>query len=257
MSRHPGLSGSWDKLWWAEQHFKTLKAGLDAILDPKRNPIPFDSYAEDKSRSFVFCIADLPTLTNAALMLGDVFHNFRSSLDHMCWFLVKNGSNPKPKRPNLVQFPMAKSAGDFDDWVDRRLPGVPDEQRAIIKTYQPYRRGKRSKAIRRLQEFSNRDKHRLVIPSVMAPKTLDMTFDARGCVIDEIEPLLPKTGLKVGTKIARVYVTPIRGATQCEVEMNGEFWAYPALSRRLPIKENVDLIGTVINEILLKIEETL
>jgi hypothetical protein len=117
--------------------------------------------------------SDAPNLSeDFPMILGDAVHNYRGALDHLTWELVRRFSTRlSPSDARKVQFPMHNNAKDFDNWKERRTPGVPDKpHRALLKRYQPYRSGDGPKAVRWLRRLSDHDKHRDLIPTVVAPQ---------------------------------------------------------------------------------------
>ena len=95
------------------------------------------------------------------VILGDVVHNLRSALDHMIWQVtLLDGGTPD----DATQYPIAsKSESQFESMMaDRRIPGLSEKHRAMVKKTQPYHRGNRAEnhSLSVLATPSNTDKHR-------------------------------------------------------------------------------------------------
>lgn len=107
---------------------------------------------------------DLPAIpTSFGARFGDAIHNYRCSLDHVAWQLVKHGARwPLSEREmRAVQFPIYREEARFDGNVNRLLPGVCETVRAYIKDRHLFVRGTATnRALLALAEISNIDKHR-------------------------------------------------------------------------------------------------
>ena len=92
-----------------------------------------------------------------SVLIGDCIHNARCVLDHAVYQVAAGDE----KQLRQSQFPMLPSQNDKE--FDRRLPGVPDPYREIVRRWQPYEMARGATgALVRLADLSNRDKHRLL-----------------------------------------------------------------------------------------------
>jgi hypothetical protein len=220
----------------AAEHRKSLETKFAKVLDPKLHPITIKEQIEwhrPPERSILLVADDVPQFApKFGAMVGDVIHNLRSALDHLAWRLVKAGAIPRPPKPEQVQFPLARSGAGFRNQLPQRLPGVPSRPHiALIRRFQPYRRGPRGQAMLALRSFSNTDKHRMLIPTVMAVIQSQIELVPTNCEIVEGKILLSRTGaLKPGTPIARALVR-FRPIGQHKVNVKGKFTAEPTLGR--------------------------
>ena len=108
------------------------------------------------------------------LHLGDVANNFRAALDQLAWALVTTrGKRPMVDRePERIYFPLAATRQAFNDHpvVSQFLRSA---DRAIIRRYQPYVRGKRNvwrHCLTLLAALNREDKHRTINPIWMVPQ---------------------------------------------------------------------------------------
>src|SRR5947208_2801295 len=138
------LQSSWSKFHWAQKHLGAVNAALQRSFDPQTHSVSVKVEVKVTADTAVAIarVGSVPIVRDdCGLTLGDTLQNFRAALDHLAWDLVKIGAIPNPKRPQDIYFPMAKNFSNWRTDLDRKLPGVPKEQRAIIRRYQPYRRG--------------------------------------------------------------------------------------------------------------------
>jgi hypothetical protein len=150
----PFLS-SWEKLKRAKLHIEEL-IGEGGILhryvrqlEAEGKPLfTLDQEYVPRRHAIVVFVADVePSDIQWGMTVGDILHNFRSALDHVAWRLVSEGKCPPENltegQQRRVQFPIYTDRKDFNDWLDKRLPGVNRFQRAVVRWHQPYRGGKR------------------------------------------------------------------------------------------------------------------
>jgi hypothetical protein len=246
------LATAWAKFNWASKHMDAVDAALTRTLDPNKHPVTMNTKIEGDpplGATATLYVTSLPRIrADCGLTLGDVIHNFRSSLDHLAWALVKIGSNPRPKAPEQVYFPMARSYKRWTERIDLWLPGVPSEYRAVIRRYQPYRRGNHSKAVRWLQRLSNTDKHRVLLPTVINAHEVNVRVTSNW-VLHSFERLAPpRRAIHVGTPLVRVGI--LGGAGACQVQMDSEVAMLPSLGYGVPIGEMLPTIREVVLEIL-------
>ncbi|MGD0050780.1 MAG: hypothetical protein ABSD03_03030 [Vulcanimicrobiaceae bacterium] len=107
-----------------------------------------------------------------ALIVGDIVHNLRSSLDHLVCCLVPNGASDKD-----VQFPFTSSASTLEATIksrhiDRAKPNAVD----AIRGLKPYAGG--NDPLNGIQLLDNMDKHRLLIPVAGASGIKHAVFSA-------------------------------------------------------------------------------
>lgn len=247
------MASSWAKYHWANRHMKTVEDAIAHAFDPDVHSIPLDVDVQESGNlaHAHVRIGGLPLVqANINLALGDVLQNFRAALDHLAWSLVKLGSDPRPREPNLIYFPMCQSGGSFSYWVGRRLPGVSDDHRKVIRRYQPYRSGERAKAIRWLRNLSDIDKHRaLVVTPINSAPRFQMRVSASWPILHYEDLMRQNRPLKVGTPILHLrLVRP--GPHKCHVQVDGSFSIYPSLGRGVPIAHALGLIDATVFEIL-------
>lgn len=99
-----------------------------------------------------------------SVIIGDVLHNLRSTLDHLAYALAVKHTNPIPDDiAKESEFPIF--ASNNVNAITRRIRGMDPNAQEVIKSLQPYHRGKdfALDPLWMLYELSNIDKHRLLL----------------------------------------------------------------------------------------------
>jgi hypothetical protein len=99
----------------AGQGVLQMRFGMTKEYDAKRHCIIVTAGPEGVSTVFPI---------TWGLLLGDIVHNYRSSLDHLAWALYKRGSTANlPKRKErLIYFPIADERIKFNDSLGASCP---------------------------------------------------------------------------------------------------------------------------------------
>jgi hypothetical protein len=171
------LSGCWAKVEHGRRHITELDDVVRAFFDDLGNcPAMVSTYDED-SGFHIFRVGSIPAQLQdlqieAALRVGDVVHDLRSALDHLVWQLSLAGAGgSEPQDPLSVQFPITRSAKDFESARVRALRNVATDHQDVIESYQPYHEGAGRPdsysgpyvhQLTILRQLSNDDKHRLL-----------------------------------------------------------------------------------------------
>jgi hypothetical protein len=99
------LSGVWAKVGRAEELLQTIDHEVGVFLNQYRNPVIVQRDPDQLVDRFIWNIPDPPP-DHIALLIGDVLHNLRSSLDHIVWALSVLNQPTIPKRYRRTrQFP--------------------------------------------------------------------------------------------------------------------------------------------------------
>jgi hypothetical protein len=157
------------RLEWAREHISQLRA-LNAEFQATK---PYQVIGEYDSSSgwFTVQLKASPVPNRVGLLIGDILHNLRSTLDHLLWQLtIANGhvpdTFPLPKKSKWadLQFPMVDSPQAYANVANRRLWGISQQSRDRIERFQPYNMVPNPgdvSVLWMLRELSNVDKHRL------------------------------------------------------------------------------------------------
>jgi len=204
----------------------------------------------------------LPLSDDFSLIFGDAVHNFWAALDHLTWQLVKMHGTIRlgRKKAEGVYFPFHKTAKVFEDMKALRTPGVPNKpDRALMKRYQPYRRGDGPEAIRWLHFLAVRDKHRVVTPSMIALVRSRSEYEvSEDVAILGAKDLLPvgKT-LELGAPVAKIYVVARPEIARREVTMKCDLEVFPVVSGvagRAPAQGVLNAASATVRDILEQFE---
>jgi hypothetical protein len=232
------FDSAWLKWAWGVVNAQTLQDNIRTLaLQPNRQVyIPRSQHYDPKRHCIVVVADDVrdPFPEHWGLLLGDAVHDFRSCLDHIAWALVCGGKTPpdtlKPGHRKKIYFPIYDERTDFNDALDRELPGVKLRERAIVRAYQPYVSGKRNRhgqVLFVLNELSKADKHRSIQPVVAFPKHVNWNFsgEPRDCIFRDLAPKTYKgrTRLEPGAELVRFYVKKTGPAPYIEVEPHFTF----------------------------------
>lgn len=270
------FASAWRKYDRAHFHFEALKTDLERIRDSKLDTAMMDFEQEGREVLtlpdgsqwiLVVVLARIgrqpPTLSDDfPFLFGDAIQNYRAALDHLVWGLVsrfRRGKGRISRRlAKEVQFPMHPTARAFADLKEKRTPGVPDApHRAFLKRYQPYRRGRGPQSIRWLRYFSDRDKHRVVVPAVMVPKNFQLRVQTPpGVSVIHQEPLVTRpTVLRPETPVTRLtLLAAAEEGREASVRVNSSFELLPVVGRRVPAQTILTMIDETVAEIIRGIE---
>jgi hypothetical protein len=199
-------------------------------------------------------IADpLPTLS---VTLGDVVNNYRSCLDHIAWTLVGRGTTPPMQLNDWEQagiyFPICNTRDEFNAslvtitkkgrTVKRaKLPGVRIADRAIVRRYQPYIRGKRNldlHVLAALDTLARQDKHREIWPILVIPQGQGgfvLAWPPQDCTETRRPSSIKSLPLQVGTEIHCVYVC--KTGPNPRMQVHPHLTVEPAITPRITVRE--------------------
>jgi hypothetical protein len=237
MAHWTPLESSWAKFHRAEAHRVSLKGELDRVMDDEEGAL----HVKTEIKGLEACqrVTRLPDFREAGLIFGDAVANYRAALDHLAWDLVQLGSDPRPKRPNQVQFPFAALARKFRtaEHRQRRAPGISDTQWRLMGRYQPYTHGKRGRAMRSLRDISDSEKHRRVIPTISSASAFRGTIAATRCRVGPPRFFPLHRALYVGAKVVSMDVTP--EGLEWDVQIEGSALLRPSLGRAVVARHQV------------------
>jgi hypothetical protein len=137
----------------AKQHLRSLEEQLVPYRD-KTQHVYWDRVQEGG-------IVALPMLSfNILTTAGDVVHNLRTALDHLAHQLVLVGT-PDGNPPRQIEFPILDSREEYEKRKASKTRGMRGDAILAIDELKPYKDGNR--ALWRLRELDNIDKHRMVL----------------------------------------------------------------------------------------------
>jgi hypothetical protein len=171
------FDSAWLKWGWAVAHAQALERDISAYTLDTKVDLPYTTRTEyDAKRHAVLLRVETidPLPIRWGLRIGDVANNFRAALDHLAWALVQRGRNAgklTQAQKRNIYFPIAFSRTDFNSALGK-LPGIRRADRAIIRRYQPYLRGKSNvwrHCLTPLPRLTADDKHKEIRPVWSVP----------------------------------------------------------------------------------------
>lgn len=173
----PDFSGCRAKIGRAKHHRNELESLIKTTSDDKGCHPSLGVKFKPETGDHVVYVSEVPdrlaaAFQTCALQLGDSFHNLRSSLDHLAFQLGLKNTDGKLKVAGRVQFPLEDKMSTFDRRCVEQSPRDPGawlaelhgDDQAIIKRFQPDGGTDGGRLLRRLRNFSNTDKHKLLTP---------------------------------------------------------------------------------------------
>jgi len=224
------------------------RLGMTQEYYPKRHCIIITAGPTDVPRVFP---------VHHGLLLGDIVHNFRASLDHLAWALYKRGRTPNLSRwhEQGVYFPIARNRKQFNGWLSGkrpRLPGVRRSDIAIVRRYQPYIHGKRhleDHVLIVLDKLANADKHRTIQPVQAVPEqTVHRIVDVKDCEITRLVSRTRRVVLEPGSELARFYVR--KTGPNPEIDIEPHLTVDPTVDGRATFQDWAGLTMRVVNRLL-------
>ena len=235
---HP-LDGPRAKLVRAVQQADHLEAHCRAWV--AANPHRLDCRFEDDAQ-YAYFRGSLPP-RYLGLILGELVHNLRSSLDQLAWQLaishVGEARLNEPEVGRMINFPITSSLENFRG--HRAIPFFDPATLELMDKHQPYRNAETHlvNPLAIIHAWSNEDKHRTLTPALGRVDMDDLAFQTdavidiadvellqpHSTVVDPAAPLLriPAPGT------ARVEFRPVPAArisgygSQSSAELNGHW----------------------------------
>ena len=139
-------------------------------------------------------LVESPPLEDWALLLGDVVHNYRASLDSLTWALAHlDGKTPREKVQRRIQFPFATSGTQWRKLIANELASLPAFAIGRLDRVQPYHAVPVEKGVgMTLHRLDIEDKHKGVLDLrlVAVDKTyFSAQFKMRDVLPEGVPPL--------------------------------------------------------------------
>lgn len=158
---------------------------------------------------------------------------------------------------------------EFGNDVEKKLPGITEEHRTIIKGYQPYKWGKRrdEHPFALLTKFVNRDKHRKLQLATIQHIELGVKFranvtHAHDFKISRVEPgrvfgRPPKmvASFNPGAEVAQVFGK--KAGPNPDVDMGFQAGVVPTFESGEWLTDSLEAMGVAITKLFREIEPTL
>ncbi len=258
------FDSAWMKWKWACVHAKALHRDTERFgLDPNKQPFfTIQTDYNPRRHGFVVTVQNLheypPTW---GTLVGDIAFNLRCSLDHVAWALVENGRTPPAvltaKQRRNVYFPILSTRNEFNASVGRMLPGVSRANRAIVRRYQPYTRGKRKARrdpLALLAVINNHDKHRIVQPlGAMPAEAVYNIVEQRDCLVTGQPVRASRRALENDAELTVIRARKMGPNPHLKVQAS--IPAKPTVADRVWLEEFLNLIPIRVGELLMDVSE--
>lgn len=165
------FSGAKLKIAWASGHITDLERSL---VEHLRQGAGIKAFTKvENGRHSLYVEAD-PIPPSIGLLLGDVLHNLRASLDYVAWELVEAAGGTPSKK---TYFPIAETIEKSAEIIDRggiHIAGAKVRD-TLLNVIKPYKGA--NPHLWALHGANNIDKHRLTVP--VTAVTMLENFSAR------------------------------------------------------------------------------
>lgn len=238
---------------------------LDALLQEMQAAMQGDekavgvAYKSEPKRDSLLVYIDrtMPIPDHWDRRIAHILYDARSALDHLIHecYVASTGKRPTKLVARRLQFPICTTKRAWTSALNDPVKwpsvvhGLNKDFIDILYRYQPFRQKNKSRySLTRLVRFNDTDKHRR--PNVVLFTAANFHIAAHAgpsCRVLRIEPLGTMKTLRVGTKLARVYVAPIEGVDPNEpcARVNAEGIVLPTLKGGVQID---NLLGIVLTE---------
>jgi hypothetical protein len=220
------------KLNWAIEKLEALDAESKAFLEtqPLRAVPEFD---DESGCHIVRLRPDVGPPTRGirmGLMVGDVVHNARSSLDQAVWLLACR-SNPvdglwEPRTARKIAFPVTSEPKLFK--AHKVIPFLHEDAIAVLEELQPYKGGNTAECIGHLDALWNIDKHRVIHTSTINFSRAGVRFRHAAIDIADLVEHPPETTwtelpghFEDGAEVARIRFRSGKGPPWTGVKVEG------------------------------------
>jgi hypothetical protein len=251
----PAFVGCWAKWERGKRHLQSVHDQIDVAIGPEpRRVIPFQAHLESQTGLKEVWVWNTPpdfpdiATTDIATTIGDTLSCFRGAMDHLAWLAVKRQGTPlkrlKRRQLRRIAFPLAARWATYQQAFRDALPGInlASEFGRLVKSYQPCGRANRAKAMRALRNLSDRDKHRLLIPTFWFPEHMKFNLTSDGLSLVGQELLVDvskRLRVKPDQPIMRTTVVPIslrerhlnlEADVSFQPALGGGWWMAPTLA---------------------------
>lgn len=159
------MDGCWAKVHRANEQIDKLGPELDLFVQAHYHAYRIVPHFNSETGKYTVIAFDdgVPSPPfRLSVMIGEVIHHLRSSLDHLVWTLAcARHSNPSDK----IGFPICETSIQYERaFKNGMIKGLSGRAVAIIESVQPYRRDvPRRDHLFQLHQLNNTDKHRLLV----------------------------------------------------------------------------------------------
>lgn len=162
------LLSSISRLEWAKTQHKALLTDFKDYVDSNPFGVKLDQPKFGGEITAIFWLKKYPPDSKWGLMIGDVVHSLRTSLDNLVCRLL----SPESNCPN-VYFPIVQREIELEQAIKDRVPGVNKEIVDFLIEVSPC--GDTNRNFFLIQRMDNESKHRLLTPSTLKLANLKLS----------------------------------------------------------------------------------
>ncbi len=198
------LAGIHAKFSRAERHIQTITDEADKLCEDVLAGIVREVLEDVDEQVWVYRGETPKVPLDWSVIIGEILHNLRSSLDHLVWQLVlDNGHTPG----RLNEFPITT---DCEGWGKAKkrgsLKGVSQKHEELIARLQPYTGGMglpfNVAMLEAIRKLSNIEKHRHLVVAVVASNgTEPLLFGVNHPELDDSNTRSPLKGTEYLSRI--------------------------------------------------------
>lgn len=162
MNTERSLEGCKAKVTRAKELIEQLENEILTILNSEDYKVV--SGHEFEKKRYVFRLQGKPLPLKVSVLVGEIIHHLRSTLDHMVWmFANKDGLSERDCRN--IYFPVCSSQKEFEKAVKKgKLVGVPENLKNFVESLQPYKSNdSKNSIIKILHDLDIIEKHKLLL----------------------------------------------------------------------------------------------
>lgn len=191
------------KLDRARKHINELQDEINRFLST--SPYSVSSRNDIQSQKLIYYVTKAEgTPSIFAVIIGDILHELRSTLDHLACQLVIIETNGQQIDLKNIAFPIVDDVKTYKDFSKPKLKGM--HQKAIneIALLRPYKGG--NDILWRLHKLNNIDKHRFLITVGAASKAVDLSRSIFRQLISSFDQP-PNSNLSINTPFPELFFT--------------------------------------------------
>ncbi len=184
---------------------KELLDGLDAEVRAWNETVPYTGTiqinAEKTRASLVIKVNNEAPIIRWSLIIADIFHNLRCSLDHLVWAIGVHESPTVTPLNSRIQFPIWDTRPGPD--VMKNIKSLSPAVRAAIESVQPYSLPYPSLPLHPLsilRDIDNTNKHRLLRTVIASVGKCEVVLNPRDDIQDSPRTFMYTGDIKDGTE---------------------------------------------------------
>lgn len=215
------------KLSRADTHLEELKSAVDGFMQEQVHRVAVDLKAE-KGYAVVFAAAlGFQRTRNWGIIIGDIVHSWRSTLDHLAHSLACLVEDPPSCK---TEFPIFWQPKRFARNGKGKIACLAPEDQIVIESFQPYSPvhgtpdDPKAHPLWLLQEMNISDKHKLLNVTAVTASFRKLTpINVRDLEIVGLTEYPRADNLEYGTVLARYQIQETGQNPEMDVQAEGTY----------------------------------